>query len=180
MYFIGQVNIFAGNFAPRNTDFCSGQLIAISSNSALFSILGTTYGGDGRTTFALPDLRARTPLGEGSGPGLTSRRLGSRGGTQSVGLTQSTLPSHTHSIVATPKATSAAADGGTSADGEYFATSPDNFYAQAGSGTEFNNMKNGTAQATLGTTGGGQLHNNLSPLQTVNFIIQLFGIYPSR
>ncbi len=94
--FIGQINLFAGNFAPRGWAFCDGQLLPINQNEALFSLLGTMYGGDGRTTFALPDLRGRTPVHPGSGPGLTNRRLGERLGLEDYALTVGQLPSHTH------------------------------------------------------------------------------------
>ncbi|KRS10186.1 hypothetical protein XM53_22310, partial [Roseovarius atlanticus] len=94
--FIGQIVLFGGNFAPRNWAFCDGQLVAISQNSALFSILGTTYGGDGRTTFGLPDLRGRVPIGPRQGPGLTFYREGQKGGAEDVTLTQAEMPSHSH------------------------------------------------------------------------------------
>ena len=96
--FLGQVILFGGSFAPRNWEFCDGQLLAISQWQALYSILGTTYGGDGRTNFALPDLRSRIPIGQGSGPGLTTRQLGSKGGSETVTLTTADMPSHNHQV----------------------------------------------------------------------------------
>ena len=99
--FIGEVRMFAGNFAPRSYAFCNGQLLQIAQNTALFSILGTTYGGDGRTTFGLPDLRGRTPIGAGRGPGLTDRRAGQRVGQETVALTEGAIASHNHPMIAT-------------------------------------------------------------------------------
>ncbi|MFY1113097.1 MAG: tail fiber protein, partial [Methanosarcinaceae archaeon] len=96
--FIGEIRMFAGNFAPRGWAFCDGQLLPISQNTALFSILGTTYGGDGRTTFGLPDLRGRVPVHAGSGPGLSTVRLGDTGGAETVTLSQAQMPSHNHTI----------------------------------------------------------------------------------
>ncbi|HZD04287.1 MAG TPA: tail fiber protein, partial [Longimicrobiales bacterium] len=96
--FVGEIRMFAGNFAPRGWAFCDGQLLAVSQNDALFSLLGTIYGGDGRTTFGLPDCRGRIPLHAGSGPGLTPRALGSKGGAGKVTLTVNQLPSHTHPL----------------------------------------------------------------------------------
>jgi len=99
--FVGKIRMFADAFAPRDRVFCNGQLIAISQNTALFSLLGTTYGGDGRTTFALPDLRGRVPLHAGSGPGLSNYPLGQRGGVEQVALSIEQMPSHSHALVAT-------------------------------------------------------------------------------
>ena len=96
--FIAEIIMFGGNFAPRGWAFCDGQLLSISSNTALFSILGTTFGGDGRTTFALPDMRGRVSVHPGTGPGLSNRRLGERGGTETVGLNASQIPSHNHTF----------------------------------------------------------------------------------
>ena len=177
MYFIGEVRGFAGNFAPRQTAYCDGQLLAVSSNSALFSILGTIYGGDGRTTFGLPDLRGRAVVGQGSGPGLTSRREGQKGGTQYVALTEQELPAHTHSTQTTAKATSLDRDGASSAANEWFATTNGTFYSKGGN---LDNMAVGTANATIGLNGGSRSHNNLSPFLGINYIICLFGTYPSR
>jgi microcystin-dependent protein len=96
--FIAEIMMFAGNFAPRGWALCDGQLLSVSSNAALFSLLGTTYGGDGRTTFALPDLRGRTAIHPGSGPGLSTRRLGERGGSETTTLSISQMPAHNHTI----------------------------------------------------------------------------------
>ena len=101
--FVGEIRMFAGNFAPRGFAFCDGQLLAISQNDALFALLGTTYGGDGRTTFALPDLRGRVPVHAGSGPGLTRRTLGQRAGSEQETLTLSQIPAHNHNMRALDK-----------------------------------------------------------------------------
>jgi microcystin-dependent protein len=169
--YIGQIIMFGGNFAPRSWAFCDGQLLPISQNTALFSILGTTYGGDGRTSFGLPDLRGRVAIHAGNGPGLSPRRLGDKGGQETVTLTEAQLPSHTHQF--TPRAQSE--------DGE--TDEPQgNFLAKAGGGET---IYAGSANADMGggptgSTGGSQAHNNMQPYNAVNFIICLFGIYPSR
>ncbi len=167
--FVGEIRMFAGNFAPQGWAFCDGQLLAISENDALFSLLGTTYGGDGQTTFGLPDLRGRLPIHAGNGPGLSPRRLGSTGGSESVTLTTNQLPSHTHG------ATGSGASGtDPNPAGNFLAgstvVSP---YVQETPDTPF-------AAAAITATGGSQSHMNLMPYLCVNFIIALFGIYPSR
>lgn len=165
--FIGEIVMFAGNFAPRGWAFCDGQLLPISSYSALFSILGTTYGGDGRTTFGLPDLRGRVPMHPGNGPGLSPRRLGEKGGTESVALNLNEVPSHNHGIQAN------------SSFGDQ--KSPVNNYPAAADDGEHNyaGTQNGNAQPTQ-MAGGGQPHTNMQPYQCVNFIIALQGTFPSR
>lgn len=168
--YIGEIRMFAGNFAPRGWAFCDGQLLAISANDALFSLLGTIYGGDGRTTFGLPDMRGRIPLHQGTGPGLSSRTLGSRGGEENVTLTTNQIPSHTHDA----RASSAA---GTTADptGQLQAG---NASVRAFRSTSSTNAS--FAAASVGDSGGSQRHTNLMPAICVNFIIALVGIYPSR
>lgn len=168
--FIGEIKMFAGTFAPRGWALCDGQLMSISQNSALFSLLGTTYGGDGRTTFALPDLRGRLPMHAGSGPGLSSKQIGQRGGSENEILTLNHLPSHTHTANAldkpgdrsTPEAAHWAAT--SSGSPNYSDTLPDV------------NMNAGI----LTSAGGSQSHSNLMPFTCVNFIIALFGVFPSR
>ena len=170
--FIGEIRMFAGNFAPRGWAFCAGQLVAISSNEALFSILGTTYGGDGRTTFGLPDLRGRVPVHAGTGPGLPGRTLGQRFGQERVGLTANELPSHSHDLPV--QSGSATTD---NPSGAVIAGHPsDDNYATAGPDT---NM----AAASIGPpvpAAGGQPHDNIQPSQSIYFIIALVGVYPSR
>ena len=169
--FIAEIRIFAGNFAPRGWALCDGQLLQIAQNTALFSLIGTTYGGDGRTTTALPNMQGRAPMHPGNGPGLTSRRLGERGGTHEVTLTQAQMPSHSHNFNASvnPATIFAPVDGASS-------------IARSVGGNAY---KDGAANASfdsgaLAATGGGQAHNNMQPFLAMNFIIALEGLFPSR
>ena len=167
--FVGEIRMFAGNFAPRGWAYCDGQLLAISQNDALFSLLGTNYGGDGRTTFALPDMRGRIPLEQGTGPGLSARRLGSKGGAEGVTLTTSQLASHTHDLNA-----NTAIGNGDSPSGTVLATGGAiRMYTSASQSMDLN-------ASVVQKTGAGSAHNNMMPTLCVNFIISLFGIYPSR
>ncbi len=167
--FVGEIRMFAGNFAPRGWAFCDGQLLAVSQNDALFSLFGTIYGGDGRTTFGLPDLRGRIPLHQGQGPGLSARRLGSKGGTEQVTLTTNQLASHSHDWNAnTASATGAAPQGKVTAD-----AAPARIYRKVDQSGDF-------AASTITNTGGSQPHTNLMPTLCVHLIVALFGIYPSR
>lgn len=167
--FVGEIRMFAGNFAPRGWSYCDGQLLAVSSNDALFSLLGTYYGGDGTTTFGLPDLRGRVPVHAGSGPGLSPRSQGARGGVENVMLTEQQLPPHSHDQLASPTAgdrTSPSGNviAGRLGDPTFVASAPD---------TDM-------AATAIGNSGANQAHTNLMPTTCVNFIIALFGIYPSR
>lgn len=172
--FIAEIRIFAGNFAPRGWAFCDGQLLPISNNSALFSLIGTTYGGDGRTTTALPNLQGRAPMHPGRGPGLTARRLGEKVGVENVTLSEAQIPSHNHT-----------ARGVGSGAGTTFMPSNTTSWAEDG-GQAGPTYRVGSAQnasmssSALSTTGGGQAHTNIQPLLTLNFIIALQGLYPSR
>ena len=168
--FIAEIRIFAGNFAPRSWAFCNGQLLPISQNTALFSLIGTTYGGDGRTTTALPNLKGRAPMHPGRGPGLTSRRLGQRGGVEMVTLSEAQMPNHTHTL---------------RVDGEEDPedNDPNNhtlaragIYVDVGSNPGLQAMSSSSSDST----GGSQPHNNLQPFLTINFIIALQGLFPSR
>lgn len=167
--FVGEIRMFAGNFAPRGWAFCDGQLLAVSQNDALFSLLGTIYGGDGRTTFGLPDMRGRIPIHAGHGPGLSERRLGAKGGAEKVTLTVNQLPSHTHPLQASTELAQQA-----SPQGNVLArTLTFDLYRQA---TPTSSM----ASSSITGTGGSRSHTNLMPFLCIHFIIALVGIYPSR
>lgn len=168
--FVGEIRMFAGTFAPRAWAFCDGQLQPVSQNDALFSLLGTIYGGDGRTTFGLPDLRGRLPIHEGDGPGLSSRRLGAKGGLEKVTVTVKESPSHTHQVTASTSRASSK-----SPAGNVLANAKMKLYASPG--TQELQPMNSNAMAN---TGGSQSHDNMMPYLCVNFIIALYGIYPSR
>ena len=170
--FIGQIQAFGFSFAPRGWATCDGQLLQISSNTALFSLLGTTYGGDGRTTFGLPDLRGRTALHQGTGPGLSNRTMGEKSGAETVTLNATQMPAHTH--VATLKGslqvTPVIDDTPT---GKVLA--PGNQYFNGASDTDM-----GATAITNADTGGGQAHANMQPFLCINFCIALTGVFPSR
>jgi microcystin-dependent protein len=170
--FVGEIRMFAGNFAPRGWAFCDGQLLAVSQNDALFSLFGTVYGGDGRTTFGLPDLRGRIPLHAGTGPGRSPRRLGSKGGEETVTVTVNQLPSHTHAMTATTGAAVGRDPVGSQQDLAP-ATAGGDGYARQLQPVAMN-------AAAVGSAGGRQPHTNLMPFLCVHFIVALFGIYPSR
>lgn len=168
--FVAEIRIFAGNFAPRGWAFCNGQLLPVSQNTALFSLIGTTYGGDGRSTTALPNLQGRAPMHPGRGPGLTSRRLGERGGTETVTVTEAQMPSHKHSI----RATNNPGNLGIPNNQRSLArTQPGFAWSTANADVDM-------APDVLPNVGGSQAHNNLQPYLTMNFIIALVGLYPSR
>jgi len=167
--FVGEVRMFAGNFAPRGWAFCDGQLLAVSQNDALFSLFGTIYGGDGRTTFGLPDMRGRIPVHAGHGPGLSERRLGSKAGTEDVTLTVNQMPSHTHALKAS-QATGASASPGNNTLGR--TTNFDLYIDDTPSGD--------MAASAISAVGGSRSHTNVMPYECVHFIVALFGIYPSR
>lgn len=171
--FIGQICLFGFNFAPRGWAKCEGQLLPISSHSALFSLLGTMYGGDGRTTFGLPDLRGRSAVSAGTGNGLANVRQGQMGGAQSITLTQNNLPSHTHT--ATLHAESAA---GTSANpnGKMLA-GESNAYAAPNPN---DNKTMASESIVVNPTGGQQSFSNLDPYLGLNYCIALEGVFPSR
>lgn len=169
--YIGEIRMFAGNYAPQGWALCDGTLMSVSENDALFALIGTTYGGDGQTTFALPDMRGRLPLHQGTGPGLTTRVMGQMFGSEEVTLLQTQMPSHAHPLVvstldAVTSEVSNALPAGQPGDTLYLS----NPSVPAAS------MSNRTLQ----TAGGSQPHDNTMPFVCVNFIISLFGIFPSQ
>jgi len=167
--FVGEIRMFAGNFAPRGWAFCDGQLLAVSQNDALFSLLGTIYGGDGRTTFGLPDLRGRIPIHAGSGPGLLPRQLGSKGGSETETITVNQLPSHSHVMRASTNAAS-----GNDPTGGLIGDSPSvDVFTESSPSVSL-------APEAISTVGGSRSHTNLMPFLCIHFIIALLGIYPSR
>ena len=169
--FVAEIRIFAGNFAPRNWAFCNGQLLPIAQNTALFSLIGTTYGGDGRTTSALPNLQGRAAMHPGSGPGLTTRSLGQAGGAETVTLTEAEMGAHSHGLGVNDNSPSNDDDPGPTAVpgitvGASVYGAPSNLVAMA--------------PAAVGDTGGGQPHANMQPYLVLNYIIALQGVFPSR
>ena len=177
--YIGQIIMFGGNFAPRNWALCDGQLLAISQFQALFSILGTTYGGDGRTTFGLPDLRGRVAMHPGNGPGLTPRSLGQKSGTETNTLNSLQLPAHSHTLNnARVRAVSERGDNA-SPEGNFLANSGGRDPEFKNSGTQVN-MNTGSITGSTDITGNNQSVNNIQPYQCVNYVICLTGTFPSR
>jgi microcystin-dependent protein len=175
--YVGQIIMFAGDFAPPGWALCNGQLLPIGGNEVLFNLIGTTYGGDGSETFALPDMRSRVPIGQGRSPPLSSYALGDKVGSETVALRPSTLAPHTHRVVALNGPGSANAPSGNallSALGGQAGSGPDQIPAYAPP-----NHQTALNAASVGPTGGGQAHDNRQPYQAVNFCIALTGIYPS-
>jgi len=165
--FIAEIKMFAGNFAPRSYAFCDGQLLSISQNTALFSLVGTIYGGDGRTTFGLPDLRGRVPIHWGTGPGLSNYPIGRKGGAEQVTLTAQQMPQHNHTVACSGNDATLGLPAG-----NVPATTGENTYSQSIDSTMKSNM--------IGNAGSSASHENRQPYLAVSFIIALQGIYPSR
>ena len=168
--FIGEIKLVPYNFAPRGWAFCQGQILPISQNTALFSLLGTTYGGNGQTTFALPDLQGRAVVHTGQGPGLSQYDLGEMGGQESVALSTSQMPAHSHALQVNGQAATAA-----TASGNYPGVSTGsvgNAYGTATAGT--------MPAGTISQTGSGTPHDNRQPYLILNYVIALQGIYPQR
>lgn len=172
--FVSEIRLFGGNFAPSGWAFCDGSLLQISSHDALFSLIGTTYGGDGTSNFALPDLRSRVSTHAGSGPGLTPRPLGGKFGVEQVTLDSSQLPNHNHLMQA-------------SLNDAEFTTPQGNVTGKTAEGYEFYASPTGEtiepvtlADCVVESTGSGQAHSNMMPSLGLSFIIALVGIYPSR
>jgi microcystin-dependent protein len=166
--YVGEIRMFGGNFAPVGWAFCNGALQSISQNPTLYQLLGTTYGGDGVNTFALPDLQGRIPIHQGQGAGLQNYVLGQKGGVQSVTLTVGQLPLHSHTAMAgagAAQSSPANASWGSVANNTY------------GPGTSANGTMNA---GTMGLSGGSQPHDNMLPFLVLSFIISLYGVYPSQ
>lgn len=161
--YVGEIRMFAGNFAPAGWMFCDGQLLPISENETLFQLIGTTYGGDGQSTFALPNLQSRVPLHQGNG-----FILAEQGGVETVTLTVQQIPAHSHSMQATPAA-------GANSD------PTNNLTAQHPTASLYSSVPGNVSLSPMAVTGvgGSQPHDNLQPYLTINFIISLFGIFPS-
>ena len=167
--FVAEIRIFPFNFAPKGWAFCDGQILPLSQNTALFSLLGTTYGGDGKSNFALPDLQGNAPMHPGQGPGLSLHDLGETGGSETVSLLESEVPSHPHALVAS------LSDG--------LATQPAGSQFAQGVGVNVWSTSSPTttlADSALAPSGGHQPHNNMQPYLTLNFCIALQGVYPPR
>jgi microcystin-dependent protein len=160
--YVGEIRIFAGNFAPAGWMLCQGQMLAISQYDTLFNLIGTTYGGDGQSTFAVPSLASRVPIHQGAG-----FVMGQNGGSETVTLNVNQVPSHTHTVMATTNSNSASLP-----NGNLLAMGPD-IYDQNVAGTA-------TMAPTISSVGGSQPHDNLQPYLALNFILSLFGIYPSQ
>ncbi len=169
--FLGEIQIYAFNFAPRGWAFCNGQTLPVAQNQALFALLGTTYGGNGTTNFLIPNLQARAPVHFGQGPGLTNYQQGQTGGQSAVTVLASQMPVHTH-----PLGVVASVPGNTSNPvGNRLGVAP------AGIGNTYSGAGNaGGSGAAIPSAGGGQAHNNLQPFVTLSFCIALTGLFPSR
>jgi microcystin-dependent protein len=167
--YVGEIRLFAGNFAPQGWALCEGQLLPILGYETLFTLIGTTYGGDGQNSFALPDLQGRVPIHQGAGAGLSNRIMGERGGAETVTLTASQLPAHNHPLVAT----SAAAQAAAVPSGSVLAATPVSLYGTAMATAPM-------ASTALAAAGGAQPHENMAPFVAMNYIIALIGIFPSQ
>jgi len=180
--FLAEIRMFSGNFAPKGWALCNGQLLPISQNTAVFSLLGTTYGGDGKSTFALPNMQGSSPMQAGQGPGLSLRDLGETGGEQAVSLLQSEIPSHSHTMSATVAAGTTAFSSGNqlalaqAGAGKQGPGSSVNFYNTTTSGGSLVQM----SPNALSVAGGDQPHNNMMPYLGLTFIIALQGVFPAR
>ena len=171
--FVAEIRIFGFNFAPRGWAFCDGQILPLSQNTALFALLGTTYGGNGQSTFALPDMIDRTPMHPGQGAGLTLRDLGEQSGSQFVTLLESEMPFHNHTAMAK----------GGPPPGNAGAPDPSLSFARSSGSTAYSSTVNNLttmSPATIAPAGGSLPHNNMMPYLTLNFCIALQGVFPSR
>lgn len=179
---LGEIRIFAGNFAPRHWALCQGQLLAINQNQSLYSILGTTYGGDGRTSFALPDLRGRIPVGNGAGAGLPTVTLGQKFGTEHNNLTTAQLPAHNHLATIgghlAPAANTGSPNDSDAPSGAYFQVAAEDSYSE--SPTTNLGALEANLTANIALAGASQAMENRQPILTINFIVCLQGTFPSR
>jgi microcystin-dependent protein len=166
--FLGEMRIFSFNFPPKGWALCNGQLLSIQQNAALFSILGTTYGGNGQTTFALPNMQSRLPVHVGQGPGLSNYTLGELGGSENVTLLTNQMPAHTHGVRAV------------TAGGNLGPTTNNSWANVASNPYKASNDNSSMNPATIGPNAGGQPHPNIAPYLTLNFSIALVGIFPTR
>jgi microcystin-dependent protein len=173
MPYVGEIRMFGGNFAPAGWALCSGQTLPISENDTLFNLIGTTYGGDGQTTFNLPDLQGRLPVHMGTGTGLSNYTIGEAGGVETVTLTVNQLPVHNHAQSASNAGSVAAPTNAAPGPTSTSFPQPVEVYGAAASLVAFN-------AATLQSGGGSQPHDNMQPYLCVTFIISLFGIFPSQ
>ena len=167
--YVGEIRIFAGNFAPNGWLMCDGSLVPISEFETLFNLIGTTYGGDGQQTFGLPDLRGRVPLSQGTGSGLSTRVIGEQGGTEMVTLTTQQIPNHQHALVATASVGSL--------------SSPANATAAQGPQIQLyieDAQDSNMAAGAVGMAGGNKPHDNMMPYICINYIISLYGVFPSQ
>ena len=169
--FVAEIRIFPFNFAPKGWATCDGQLLPISQNTALFSLLGTTYGGDGKSTFSLPDLQGNAPMHPGQGPGLSLHDLGEESGSETVTLLESEIPAHSHAVNAAPGLV--AGDTNIPGGNAFAKSSNGNAYTAPGSNVNL-------AGQAVGPAGGDQPHNNMMPYLTLNFCIALQGVFPPR
>jgi microcystin-dependent protein len=167
--YIGEIRLFGGNFAPVGWALCQGQLLSIQSSTALFALVGTFYGGDGVQTFGLPDLRGRVPIHQGQGPGLSNYLIGQQGGTEAVTLTKNQIPSHSHPVRVNSSAATLTAPGGA-------------LLASTGSVNCYDTSAPSAAMSgsAISNTGGSQPHDNMAPSLVINYIISLFGVFPSQ
>jgi len=173
--FLGEIRMFGGNFAPKGWALCQGQLLSISQNSALFALIGTTYGGNGTTTFALPDLQGRLPVGQGQGTGLSNRIIGESSGTETVSLTSASMPTHNHALNASSTTATQAQIGSGVLTGVPSAANSV-LYATVASSPTLDNLP----PDAVSMTGSGVPHSNLMPSLCISFVIALVGIFPSR
>jgi len=171
--FVGEIEIFGFNFAPQGWALCAGQLLPISQNAALFSLLGTQFGGDGKSTFALPNLQGAIPVSQGQGPGLTPYNMGETGGTETVTLNINAIPSHAHNVAASSSVNGVGTPAAGTALGGTERGKPDVYVATPTPGAAMNTN-------IVGLAGGGLPHNNMMPYLTLNYCIALQGIFPAR